>query len=327
MSAKAERLYRIESMLRRGRKLTFQDMLNELEVSKATLKRDLQFLRHRLDAPINYNRAEDTYELGVSPEGGRRELAGLWFNSQELHALLTSHHLLSSLDGNGALSRHVGPLLERIHKLIGQSEKDKTDVIQRISVRNVGQRPVEAPCFELVCSALLERKRLHFKYATRSRKAESQRKASPQRLIHYRNTWYMDAWCHTNNDLRRFALDAMSDVSTDAAKCKEVTIGTVEKALDGGYGAYAGNDVQWATLRFSAQAAQWVAREQWHPNQQATQLSGGRLDLKVPYVDLTELRMDVMRHGPEVEVLQPKELREQIAENLRKTLAIYMAAR
>ncbi len=71
----------------------------------------------------------------------------------------------------------------------------------------------------------------------------------------------------------------------------------------------------------SATVVQRLAKEQWHPEQKATPLADGQLELKVPYVDLTELSMDVMLHGAEVEVLEPEELRQHVEEQLRKALS------
>ncbi len=324
MGAQTDRIVKIESLLRRHSRVNFQTLLRELEVSAATVKRDLAFLRDRLGCPIVYDRAEDTYRLDASAQvGERQEIPGLWFSGKELHALLTAHQLLSGLDPNGALNRHVGPLLDRIHQLVGQSERDKIDVMQRIRVVNAVQRPVEAPCFESVCSALLGRQRLAFSYFTRSRQVASSRMVSPQRLIHYRSTWYLDAWCHTHNALRRFALDAMDDVQVRDEPAKEVGIGTVAKALDGGYGIYAGSQVQWARLLFSPRAAQWVSREHWHPDQKLTSLPDGSVEMRLPFVDMTELRMDILRHGPEVKVLEPQALRDEVCRQFREALHTY----
>lgn len=324
MGAQTDRLVRIEALLRRKQQVTFQDLLNELEASPATIKRDLAFLRDRLGSPIVFDRADKTYRIDQSPQvGERREIPGLWFTGKELHALLTAHQLLSGLDPNGALNRHVTPLLERLHSLVGQNEKDKIDVMQRVRVISAGMRPVEAPCFESVCSALLGRKRLCFSYHTRSRNSKSEREVSPQRLIHYRNTWYLDAWCHLNADFRRFALDAMDQVHVQERSAKEASIKQVAEALDGGYGIYAGNQVRWATLIFSERAAQWVAREQWHPDQQLRTLEDGCVEMRLPFTDLTELSMDILRHGPEVEVAEPAELRQLVSQQLRDALAVY----
>lgn len=82
-----------------------------------------------------------------------------------------------------------------------------------------------------------------------------------------RNTWYLDAWCYMREKLLRFALDAIEEATALEAKAKEVSLKQVEADMDGGYGIYAGAKRRWATLVFAAQAAQWVSREEWHPEQ------------------------------------------------------------
>ena len=56
-----ERLYRIESLIRRRGYVSFDDLMSELEVSRATLKRDIAFLRDRMGAPIEYDRFHGGY--------------------------------------------------------------------------------------------------------------------------------------------------------------------------------------------------------------------------------------------------------------------------
>jgi predicted DNA-binding transcriptional regulator YafY len=55
-----------------------------------------------------------------------------------------------------------------------------------------------------------------------------------------------------------------------------------------------------------------VADEQWHPKQRVDQLPDGSVVLHVPYRSATELLMDILRHGPEVEVVAPAALREDV---------------
>jgi len=165
--------------------------------------------------------------------------------------------------------------------------------------------------------------RLHLRYLTRGRSSVSERDVSPQRLVHYRNTWYLDAWCHRADGLRRFALDAIEDAQPLEAKARDIAMKQVQVEMDAGYGIYAGGTQQWATLLFSAQAAQWISREQWHPEQQGRWLADGRYELKLPYVDDTELLMDLLRQGDEVEVLAPPALREKIGQRLRAAAAVY----
>ena len=98
--SKTARLYKIEMLIRHRGHLSFAELLGRLEVSPATLKRDLEYLRSRLGAPIEYDRFVNGYRFGPDPRGQRHELPGLWFSERELYALLSAR-LAGMLAGLG----------------------------------------------------------------------------------------------------------------------------------------------------------------------------------------------------------------------------------
>ena len=332
---RTERFYRIELLIRSRGSVTFAALMEDLEVSRATLKRDLEYLRTRLDAPIVYDRDSNGYRFqqgSRAARGGRKaaagadathQLPGVWFSEREIRALLTMHQLIEGLDGGGTLARHLQPLLDKLHGMLGSSEGEARELMRRVKISLPAQRPVPARWFERVASALLERRRLQLTYYTRSKDSESQREVSPQRLLHHRSTWYLDAWCHASDGLRRFALDAVRGATLLDQRAKDVSLRSVEAQLDRGYGIYGGGELHQAVLRFSAEAARWVVNEQWHPRQVQERLSDGSLRLTLPYSEDTELLMDLLRHGPHVEVEAPAELRERLQERLRAALERY----
>jgi len=320
---KTARVYKIEMLIRNRGHVSFQTLLDELEVSPATLKRDLEYLKDQLGAPIEYDRYLNGYKFGQEYRGQKHELPGLWFSERELHSLLMAHHLLSDLDSDGVISRHLQPLLDRIHQMLGTGEADAKALLKRVKIISPAKRPVPTQFFELVGEALLKRRRVHMRYLTRGRCEVSERDVSPQRLVHYRNTWYLDAWCHRSDGLRRFALDAIENASLLDGRAKEVPLKQVEHEMDGGYGIYAGTKTQWATLLFQPQAAQWVSREQWHPEQRGRWLSDGCYEMKLPYADATEIAMDIMRHGDQAQVIEPHPLAAQVGAALQRAGAAY----
>jgi predicted DNA-binding transcriptional regulator YafY len=326
---RTERFYRIELLIKARGGVSFETLLAELEVSPATLKRDLQYLRDRMDAPIVYDRVDNAYKFdGVTDRAGAttgsaHELPGVWFSESEIHALLTMHQLIEGLDAGGVLGRHLQPLLDKLHGMLGASEGESRELMRRVKIASPARRPVPSRWFELVGSAVLKRQRVDLLYFTRTRRAESRREVSPQRLIHYRNTWYLDAWCHASDALRRFALDAVRGAKVLDMRAKEVAMKTVQAELDGGYGIFSGKALQWATLQFNAEAAQWVSQEEWHADQQLTPLPDGSLQMRLPYADATELAMDLLRHGPQVRVLAPAALVRQVAERHAAAAALY----
>ncbi len=79
----------------------------------------------------------------------------------------------------------------------------------------------------------------------------------------------------------------------------------------------------WAALRFSPERARWVSRERWHSAQKTRFDAEGRYLLEVPYSDHRELMLDLLRHGAEVEVLEPASLREAVGAELERAAACY----
>jgi len=317
---KTARVYKIEMLIRNRGHVSFQTLLDELEVSPATLKRDLDYLKDQLGAPIEYDRFLNGYRFGEEFRGRKHELPGLWFSERELYSLLMANQLLSELDSEGVISRHLQPLLDRIHQMLGTGEADAKALLKRVKIIGSAKRPVSSQFFELVGEALLKRRRLHMRYLTRGRGEVGERQVSPQRLVHYRNTWYVDAWCHSRERLLRFALDAIEQADALDTRAKDVPLKQVEAEMDAGYGIYAGDRPTWATLVFSSQAAQWVSREEWHPRQTTRWLDDGNFELKLPYVNETELVMDVLRHGGQVRVIAPPSLFATVNEQHRAAL-------
>jgi predicted DNA-binding transcriptional regulator YafY len=299
---KTARVYKIEMLIRTRGCVSFAALLDELEVSPATLKRDLEYLRDRLGAPIEYDRYQNGYKFGHGYRGQRHELPGLWFSERELYGLLMTHQLLSELDGEGLLSRHLQPLLDRVHEMLGTSESEAKAIVKRVKIISAARRPVPTKFFELIGEALIKRRRLKMQYLTRGRGEITEREISTQRLVHYRSTWYTDAWCHRSEGLRRFALDAIEQATLLETRAKDMPLKQVEAEMDGGYGIYAGSNRHWATLVFQPQAAQWVSREEWHPQQVGRWLRDGTYQIEVPYADPTELAMDILRHAGEVRI-------------------------
>lgn len=331
---RTERFYKIELLLRSRGSVSFATLQDELAVSSATLKRDLQYLRDRLSAPIVYDAFDNGYRFTEVKAGAagtqRHELPGLWFSENEIHALLTMHQLLAGLDDDGVLARHLQPLMEKLQGMLGTDESAARELMRRVKVIGTARRRVPSKHFELLGSALLQRRRLRLRYFKRSDRSSSEREVSPQRLVNYRNTWYLDAWCHASEGLRRFALDAVRDAALLETKAKNVPLRELEAALDAGYGIYGGGDakVKWATLVFSNEAAQWVANEEWHPQQKARWLDAkpgeGRYELQVPYSDPTELAMDILRHGDSVVVTGDRALVALIRQRLLRAAGLYL---
>lgn len=318
--SRTERIYRIAQMLDRGGVVSRQVFLQELEVSLATLKRDLEYMRDRLSAPIEWDASAGGYRFAKAASGTRYELPGVWFSSSEIIALLSLRELLNSL-GPGLLTAQIEPVLDKMKSMLSGDECSPDAFDKRIRILQPHAHTYQAGHFAPVAAAVMRRRRMLIEHYSKVRNTVSRREISPQRLTHYRENWYIDAFCHLRNDIRCFSLGSVQSVQLLDVDAVEIDDAELASVLDSGYGIFAGREVNWAELMFSGGRARWVSHERWHPEQQSWFGPSGEYHLRVPYTDDTEVSMEILRHVPEVVVVGPDALRNRVEALLREGLA------
>jgi predicted DNA-binding transcriptional regulator YafY len=316
-----DRIFLLNNILQNSRRPVSHKQLQErLECSRATVTRTIEDLRDYLNAPIEYNRKANGYFYNQQA-GEMFELPGLWFNATELQALLGMQQLLADLQP-GLLGHSLEPLRKRLDEILGHQHVGGDELVRRIRILRMAARPVGEQ-FQNVASCLAGRKRLQIDYYNRSEDTTTQREVSPQRLTHYRDNWYLDGWCHLRSGLRTFALDAISGVVALDEEALEVSDSELDEHFASAYGIFAGRADKSALLLFSPERARWVSREQWHPEQQGRMLEDGSYELCIPYSQPSELIMDILKYGPDVEVLAPEGLRREVRQRLQAAAGRY----
>ena len=318
-----ERLHRIKYMIQARKCVPIQDFLDELEISKATFKRDLEYLRDRMNASIVFDRSEGGYRFDKPNAGEKVELPGLWFSEKEATALVLMQHLLDNLDQGGLISAHIDPLVEIIDGILGQSEVSAKELRKRIKVFGMSARKNSLENFEEVGNALLKRQRIQLEYYSKGKDETTSREVSPQRLIFYRDNWYLDAYCHLRKGLMSFALDGVKKAELLNKKTEEISEKELQENFAESYGIFSGKATQRAKLRFTPERARWVSGETWHGQQLASYDKDGYYMLEFDYNQDPELVMEILKHGTNVEVLAPPSLRKRIKDELTKSLKNY----
>jgi len=317
-----QRIYKLHQVFTTLRQPVSHSVLQEkLECSRATVNRIIEEMRLYFKAPIEYDRQRNGYFYALN-KGETFELPGLWFSASELYALLTAQQLLAHVQP-GLLDTQLKPVKERIEQILAGRHLGNNEISKRVRILRMSGRNVALECFQTIAGALLQRNRLNINYHGRGNNESSQREISPQRLIHYRDNWYLDAWCHTRNALRSFAVERIIAAKGLPQRCRDVPEKQLDAHYASSYGIFAGKPKYTAVLRFTPERARWVADEHWHPQQQSRMLADGSYELRIPYSDSRELVMDILKHGAEVEVIEPEELRDAVAEHLKNALGRY----
>ncbi|SFF49160.1 Predicted DNA-binding transcriptional regulator YafY, contains an HTH and WYL domains [Fontimonas thermophila] len=312
-----EHVYRLHRLLKTARyPVPFARVMDELECSRATARRVLAYTRDVLGAPIETTRDPRGYRY----TDAAYELPGFWFSAEELQSLLTLQQLLATFQP-GLLDEALAPMRARIDQIL-KSQGLSADNAGRIRLLRLAAR-APGQHFATVAAAVLQRRCLRIRYEARSNARISEREISPQRLVHYRDNWYLDAWCHRADGLRTFALDCIRGAELLDDPARDIDEACLDRELGGSYGIFAGAPTATAVLRFAPARARWVAAEQWHPQQQGVWRADGSYELSVPYHRDDELILDILRYGPEVEVMAPAVLRDAVAERLERAAARY----
>jgi predicted DNA-binding transcriptional regulator YafY len=295
-------------------------LCDQLGASPATVKRLIAFLREQRGVDIRFDRDQGGYRLERGPED-LRTAALLGLSGVELSALLEAEAILEQIppgfvrDETQSARAKLGKVRQRA---LGQGS-----LRDRVRLRMSQLRRTSADAFGTVLSALRSGRRLEFGYRSRSRDEDKTRRCSPLRLTFYRSNWYLAGWCHEREELRVFSVDriARPRCLTEAAYAPPTELVAAE--LDSSYGIFTGKADQVAVLRFSPLAARWVGEEEWHPGVQSEPQPDGGVILRIPYKHETELVMDILRHGCNVEVLGPAGLRRSVAIELGKAAVKY----
>jgi predicted DNA-binding transcriptional regulator YafY len=315
------RLYAYKALFEAKRLVTRSDMMEVAEVSLATFKRDIAKLRDQMGMPILFDKDRGGYFLDRNNLA--TEMPGLWFNPEELVALLTIQRLIEQLEP-GLVGLKLQPLQKKLTNLLEAKGLGEAEIAKRVRMTFAGKRQLELNAFEQVALATISRKQVKVTHLNRERAERVERTISPQELVHYRDNWYIDAWCHLRKGIRSFGLDAIEEVQILETPALEVDTVELRRVTQGSYGIFAGPATEWAVLRFTKHRAQWVEGEQWHPQQMATREPDGSYLLKVPYSDDRELLGDILRFGADVQVLEPKELRAKVQKTLLEAVGKYI---
>jgi predicted DNA-binding transcriptional regulator YafY len=135
--------------------------------------------------------------------------------------------------------------------------------------------------------------------------------------VHYRDNWYLDAWCHLREDVRSFSIDAITQIKVLDAAALDVPEADINAAVDAGYGIFGGAVKGWAKLKFTPERARWVKHEEWHPDQKGNEEPDGSYILEIPYSDERELMGDILKYGSEVIVIEPEALKKRIIKEIK----------
>ncbi|MDG6778817.1 transcriptional regulator [Thiomicrorhabdus sp. zzn3] len=316
---KVERKSRLIKLLPRNEApVSIKHLATQLDCSTRSVRRYLQELFDERHAPW--------YVIGgyVHLDKLRQdqiEVYGYWFTSEELFSLLALYQMTDELSA-GLLAGHFAEFKSRILQVLGSKEYSQ-NLMSNVKIVPIASPPIHSEHLNKITRAIACKKRLKIVFWNRHANQVSEREISPLQLVRYRDRWFVDAHCHHREALRSFSLEAIQNIKSLNAPVQRVETEALQAFYQSAYGIFNGQANKTAVLRFSDYQARWIKEQQWHPQQVSRLLEDGRLELQLPYGQDAELIQDILKFGPEVEVVSPPELRQKVIKKIKQTMEVY----
>ena len=297
-----ERITFIDRRIREQGGVKLAEIVRRFEVSERQAKRDLEYLRDRLDAPIAWDASSRRYVY-------EKDWNDLAFADQK--SLLFYVFARAAAGTLAYVPLAESDAMERLRELVPPGLRELGHAVRY-------ELPGYEPVDEELLSLLLEAIRDHHGVDARYRDLEGHERLhllTPRRIVNYAGTWYCLAFDAAHRDLRMFRLSRFLGVSHSRESVDTgPDEGVVDAHLDAAYGMFKGTNAYEARMRFRGRAREIVCGELWHPEQKVVSGSdeaGKWFELSLPASHWDELVGRILRFGAEAEAMEPKEFRER----------------
>ena len=317
MKGAIEHVYQL--LMNRRTPISVEALAREVEVSERSVKRYISDLRLYWDLPIVSKRGRGYL---LEDRDASTQIPGHYFSSEALEIFLLLILILERMAPK-TLGPITEPLLAKIQMNLSRLNQERSFPVERIRVLITHQRKTDPDILHQVTQLLTDNSRANIEYRARSSEQNTHRLASIQRLVYYRDHWYIDVLDHDSGELRTLALDRVQQINATNDPSELLDNKTLDLHYRDSYGIFAGPKSNTAVLRFNASIAPWASEEVWHRNQETIHNADGSCVLKVPYSLSTELVGEILRWGGLVEVLEPPSLRAQVVAELDRARALY----
>ena len=312
-----ERMLRIHQELQTGDYPNATTLAAALEVSEKSIQRDLDFMRDRLQLPIEYDGSHFGYyytqEVSSFPT--------MQISEGELFALLVAEKALQQYRG----TTFERPLLSAFKK-IANSLPDTVslnlaDWEETISFRTRAEPVLNLKIFDLLAKATSRRQQVEITYRKPGQKKPERRIVDPYHLANINGEWFLFAFDHLRKDIRTFVPGRIADAYLTGNKFTRPEKFSVEKTLRDSFGVHSGKGVFDVVIHFDPTVADYIREKRWHPSQKLRPLRGGGLVLHMQISSLTEVERWILSWSGHAVPFAPAELVAGVMRAAQQTLA------
>lgn len=301
-------MLRIHQALQSGSFPNASQLAVELEVSTKSIHRDIDFMRDRLQLPVEFDPRRNGYryagEVGAFPT--------LQITEGELFALLVAEKALQQYRGTS----FEKPLLSAFRKM----EASLPDTIslnlseweRSISFHTSAEALLDLEIFDALAQATAQRRQVELTYRKPGRNQTELRVVDPYHLANVNGEWFLFAHDHLRNDIRTFAPVRIKAVRPTGRTFKRPEKFSLDRQLRDSFGVHSGAGDHRVIIRFAPLVADYIREKRWHASQRIEELADGGLKLHLRLSSLGEIQRWILGWGGQAVALEPPALVEEV---------------
>jgi predicted DNA-binding transcriptional regulator YafY len=311
-----ERMLRIHQAIQSGKYPNATTLAVELEVSTKSIYRDLEFMRDRLELPLEFAVARNGYHYTQEVSS----FPTLQITEGELFALLVAEKALQQYRG----TTFEKPLLSAFKKMASSLPDtislNLADWEQTISFRTSAEPILNLEIFDALAKATAQHRQLLLTYRKPGQKGTEPRLVDPYHLANINGEWFLFAYCHLRKDIRTFVPARIAEAKHTGKTFARPQKFSLEKRLRDSFGVMSGRGEYDVVVRFDELVADYIREKRWHPSQQLNERPDGGVELRLKLSSLVEVQRWILSWGGRAKVLAPTELVESVKEAAKRIL-------
>ncbi|MFT4586247.1 MAG: putative DNA-binding transcriptional regulator YafY [Candidatus Binatia bacterium] len=311
-----ERMMRIHQELQSGKFPNATSLAGELEYSAKTIHRDLEFMRDRMDLPIEFDHARNGYHYAE----GVGSFPTLQITEGELFALLVAEKALQQYRGTNFEKPLVSAFKKMASSLPDTISFNIADWEQTISFRTSAESILNLEIFDSLAKATAKRRQLELTYRKPGRKQTEPRIVDPYHLANINGEWFLFAYCHLRQDLRTFVPARILSIDSTGKTFTRPKKFSLEKRLRDSFGVHSGQEEYDVLIRFTDSVADYIREKRWHPSQKNRELKDGGVELRMKLSSLIEVQRWILGWGGNAIPINPPQLVQGVRESAERTL-------
>jgi predicted DNA-binding transcriptional regulator YafY len=305
-----ERMMRIHDAIQSGKLPNAAQLAKELEVSAKSVQRDLEFMRERMNFPIEY----DANRWGYYYTKDVGSFPAFTVTEGELFAVLVAEKAMHQYRGTNLEK----PLMSAFRKLAASLPETislhMADWEQTISFRSSAEPISNLEVFDQLARAAAEGRQLKLEYRKPGATKTENRAVDPYHLANVNGDWFLFAYCHLRKDIRTFVPTRIKAAEPTGKRFERPKTFSIENALRDSFGVHSGKAEHHVIIRFNEMVADYIREKKWHSSQKLKNLSNGGVELSLRLSSLIEVQRWILSWAGNAQVIAPEELRLGVRE-------------